>query len=249
MPPLTDRVADNFTPRAKRALHLAEEEAVRLGHASLGTQHLLLGLVREGEGIAAGVLTRHGVDLERTRAAVAAAGAPARDGGQACEQIIARAQQDALNFGHTYLGTEHLLLALLHEDNGAALAVLRGLGADSGAMDAEVRVVISLAPGTYVVKGPKDNVVTCRVDDAALNAIDALVEAGIRSTRSDAAAWLISSGIEANREFFVQVHSTVAEIRRLREKAQALARSGPDTAPAAANARPGRARRAAPRAG
>src|ERR671923_75074 len=174
MPLLAGRVTDNFTPRAKRALHLAEEEAMHLGHASLGTQHLLL--------------------------------------------------------------------ALLHESSGAALAVLRGLGVDSGAIDAEVRVVISLAPGTYVIKGPKDNVVTCRVDDVALNAIDALVEAGIRSTRSDAAAWLISSGIEANHDFFVQVYSTVAEIRRLREKAQALARSGPATPPAAGRERGGRRR-------
>ena len=75
--------------------------------------------------------------------------------------------------------------------------------------------------------GPKDNVVSCRVDDRAVEAIDALVAAGIRSTRSDAAAWLIRSGIEANREFFEQVYTTVGEIRRLREQAQALARQSP----------------------
>jgi hypothetical protein len=102
------------------------------------------------------------------------------------------------------------------------------LAIDPGAVAADLRVVMSLAPGTYVIRGPKDNVVTCRVDDAALTAIDALIEAGIRSTRSDAAAWLIQSGIEANREFFVQVYSTVAEIRRLRERAQALARQRQD---------------------
>ncbi len=224
--PITDR----FTARAKKALHLAEDEANRLHHASLGTQHLLLGLVREGEGVAALVLARHGIELERTRAAVASTetSTAGDDANGRFELAIASAQQDALNLGHNYVGTEHLLIALLHEDNGAALSVLRGLGVDSGAIDAELRVVISLAPGTYV-RSPRDNVVTCRVDDAALNAIDALVEAGIRSTRSDAAAWLIGSGIEANREFFAQVYSTVAEIRRLREKAQALTRQGPDT--------------------
>ena len=84
--------------------------------------------------------------------------------------------------------------------------------------------MISLAPGTDVIRGPKDHVVTWRVDDSAPNAIDAVVEAGIGSTRSDATAWPIGSGIEANREFFAQVYSTVAEIRRLRDQAQALAR-------------------------
>jgi hypothetical protein len=223
-------IPDRFTPRAKKALHLAQEEAARLHHASLGTQHLLLGLVREGEGVAGQVLARHGIDLEKTRAAVSGTEASTAGGAadRAFELAIARAEQQAQNLGHNYVGTEHLLIALLHEDSGAALSILRGLGASSGAIDAEVRVVVSLAPGTYVIRGPKDNVVSCRVDDTALNAIDALIEAGIRSTRSDAAAWLIGSGIEANREFFAQVFSTVAEIRRLREKAQALARQGPD---------------------
>lgn len=223
------RSADRFTGRAKKALHLAEDEARQLRQPGPGTQHLLLGLLREHEGIAGGVLTRHGLEVERVRAAVAAAeGQTAEDASRALESAIARAHQDAQNFGHNYLGTEHLLLALLHEENGAALSVLQGLGADCGAIEAEVRVMISLTPGTYVIRGPKDNVVTCRVDDPALNAIDALVEVGIRSTRSDAAAWLIGSGIEANHDFFAQVYSTVAEIRRLREKAQALARHGAD---------------------
>jgi len=177
------------------------------------------------------VLARHGVDLERTRTAVARSTTPvaAEGADRVFERTIGQAQQDAHNLGHNYVGTEHLLMALLHEDNGAGRSVLRELAVDNAAIDAEVRVVISLAPGTYVIRGPKDNVVTCRVDDPALDPIDALVEAGIRSSRSDAAAWLIGSGIEANREFFAQVYSTVAEIRRLRERAQALAHRGPDT--------------------
>jgi len=225
---------DRFTPRAKKALALAEEEAARLQHSTLGTQHLLLGLVREGDGIAGGVLTRQGIGLDKTRAAVADAEASSsgNEAESAFDVAIARAQQEAEKLGHNYVGTEHLLIALLHEDNGGAISILRALGVDGAAIDAELRVVMSLAPGTYVVRGPKDNVVTCRVDDSALNAIDALIEAGIRSTRSDAAAWLIGSGIEANREFFTSVYSTVAEIKRLREKAQALARQGRDASDA-----------------
>src|SRR5437899_11083425 len=144
---------DRFTARAKKALHLAEEEAMRLQHAALGTHHLLLGLVREGEGVAAQVLARHGVDLERTRTAVARSttSIAAEGADRAFERTIGQAQQDAHNLGHNYVGTEHLLMALLHEDNGAGRSVLRELGVDNAAIDAEVRVVISLAPGTYVI--------------------------------------------------------------------------------------------------
>jgi hypothetical protein len=70
---------------------------------------------------------------------------------------------------------------------------------------------------------PKSNVVTWRIDGRDLDAVDALIEAGIRSTRSDAAAWLIHAGIEANRPLFEKVYGTVAEIRRLRVVAQSLA--------------------------
>jgi hypothetical protein len=71
--------------------------------------------------------------------------------------------------------------------------------------------------------GPKNNVITCRLDDATLNALDILVEAGVRSTRSDAAAWLIGAGIEAHRPLIARVNATVEEIRRLRDEARAIA--------------------------
>lgn len=75
-----------------------------------------------------------------------------------------------------------------------------------------------------LIKKPgKENVVACRVDSADLQAIDILVEAGIRPTRSEAAAWLIHAGIEAQQALLAELRSTVAEIRRLREQAQATA--------------------------
>jgi len=219
------RQPEGLTPRAKNALRLAQAEADQLNHATLDADHLLLGLIREGEGIAAQVLARRGVTLDAARAAVVDRFS-AKSGGAEAEDFdasVARAERQAQNLGHTYVGTEHLLMALLENDS----SILNALNVDLKALDAEVRVVATMAPGSYTIRGPKDNVVTCRVDDQSLNAIDALVEAGIRSTRSDAAAWLISSGIEANGEFFGQVFSTVTEIRRLREQAQALARRGP----------------------
>lgn len=72
----------------------------------------------------------------------------------------------------------------------------------------------------------KNNVVTCRIGGADLDAIDALVEAGIRTTRSDAAAWLIHAGVNANKDLLEKVYGTVAEIRRLRVVAQNLAQQG-----------------------
>ena len=76
--------------------------------------------------------------------------------------------------------------------------------------------------------GPNSNVVTCRLDDVTLDALDTLVAAGIRPTRSDAAAWLIRCGLEANRPLLQRVSATVAEIRRLRLEAQSLATKLPD---------------------
>lgn len=74
--------------------------------------------------------------------------------------------------------------------------------------------------------GNRDNVIACRVDDEALAAIDALVEAGISSTRSEAAAWLIKAGIGAQQNLLQEINGTVAEIRRLREEAKAKAQGG-----------------------
>src|SRR6185437_15996444 len=90
----------------------------------------------------------------------------------------------------------------------------------TSARPAESEPAVPAAPSP----GPKNNVVTCRLDDAAVDALDALVEAGIRSTRSDAAAWLISAGIEAHRELFDRVNATVSEIRKLRLEARDIAR-------------------------
>lgn len=70
----------------------------------------------------------------------------------------------------------------------------------------------------------KDNVVACRLDNGTLAAVDTLVEAGVRSTRADAAAWLISVGLDANRELLAEITDTVTEIRQLRERAVAKAR-------------------------
>jgi len=227
---------EKFTNRARIVMTLAQDEAQRLGHNYMGTEHLLLGLVREGEGVAAIALKQLGVSLEDTRAAVlhvighgdrvvaGEIGLTPR-----AKKVIELAVDEAQRLGHRYIGTEHLLLGLVREGEGIACGVLESLGVNlERARSAVIQVLAS--PGGIVedlpatpTSGPKSNVITCRLDDATLNALDILVEAGVRSTRSDAAAWLIGAGIEAHRPLIARVTATVEEIRRLRDEARAIA--------------------------
>jgi ATP-dependent Clp protease ATP-binding subunit ClpA len=227
---------EKFTNRARIVMTLAQDEAQRLGHNYMGTEHLLLGLVREGEGIAAIALKRLGVSLDDARAAVlhiighgdrivaGEIGLTPR-----AKKVIELAVDEARRMGHHYIGTEHLLLGLLREGEGIAAGVLASLGVDlERARDAVKEALLSHSDMGEELpapppSGPKSNVITCRLDDATLNALDILVEAGVRSTRSDAAAWLIGAGIEAHRPLIARVTATVEEIRRLRDEARAIA--------------------------
>ncbi len=130
---------------------------------------------------------------------------------------------------HHYVGTEHLLLGLIREGEGIAGGVLLSMGITLERARDEVHRILAQRDAGHATEAPapaapKNNVIACRLDDAALGALDALVEAGIRSTRSDAAAWLISAGIEAHRPLFDRVNSTVDEIRKLRLEARDIAR-------------------------
>jgi ATP-dependent Clp protease ATP-binding subunit ClpC len=221
-------------------LVLAREEAQRLNHNYIGTEHLLLGLVREGEGVAAKVLTGLGVRLEKVRNAVEFVigrgdrGSADKAAGHVgftprARKVVELAGDEARRLGHHYIGTEHLLLGLVREGEGIAAGVLESLGAGLARVRQETIAVLS-QHGAVTPRGlaeaaltPKDNVVTCRVDATDLAAIDTLVEAGIRTTRSDAAAWLIHAGITARQDLFTKVNETVAQIRRLRQEAQTMA--------------------------
>ncbi len=126
---------DKFTERARNVLHLAQEEAQRLHHNYIGTEHLLLGLVREGEGVAGKVLTSLGVDLEKVRKAVediigrgdrivlGEIGLTPR-----AKKVIEFAVDEARHLNHHYIGTEHLLLGLLREGEGIGAGVLESFG-------------------------------------------------------------------------------------------------------------------------
>jgi ATP-dependent Clp protease ATP-binding subunit ClpC len=126
----------NFTDRVRKVLAMAREEAIRLQHDYVGTEHILLGLIREGEGVAAAVLTNLNVDLEQIherveesvrkgKATIALGELPYTSG---AKNVLEFAMAEARDFNHSYVGTEHLLLGLLREEKGIAAQVLNSLG-------------------------------------------------------------------------------------------------------------------------
>jgi hypothetical protein len=127
---------DRFNDRAKRVLALAQDESIRMNHNYIGTEHLLLGLVREGEGVAAQVLTALGVDLAKVRTAVEhiigrgdSATTPTETTlSPRTKKVIELAIDEARKLGHSHVGTEHLLLGLVREGEGIASGIMESLG-------------------------------------------------------------------------------------------------------------------------
>jgi len=128
----------NFTPRAQQVLALARKEADRFNHNFLGTEHLLLGLIKLGQGVAVNVLQKMGLDLETVRMEVekqVGTGPDQKMIGNIpytprVKKVLALASKEAKNLNHTYVGTEHILLGLLREGDGVAAKVLRNLDVD-----------------------------------------------------------------------------------------------------------------------
>ncbi|WP_070121445.1 ATP-dependent protease ATP-binding subunit ClpC [Bacillus marinisedimentorum] len=123
-----------FTERAQKVLALAQEEAIRLGHNNIGTEHILLGLVREGEGIAAKALLALGLGSEKIQKEVEALIGRGQDVSQTihytprAKKVIELSMDEARKLSHSYVGTEHILLGLIREGEGVAARVLNNLG-------------------------------------------------------------------------------------------------------------------------
>jgi ATP-dependent Clp protease ATP-binding subunit ClpC len=123
-----------FTERAQKVLSLAQEEAVRLGHNNIGTEHILLGLIREGEGIAAKALVALGLGLEKIQDEVESLIGRGQEQPTniaytpRAKKVIELSMDEARKLGHTYVGTEHILLGLIREGEGVAARVLNNLG-------------------------------------------------------------------------------------------------------------------------
>ncbi|MFY7894919.1 MAG: Clp protease N-terminal domain-containing protein, partial [Phycisphaerales bacterium] len=127
---------ERFTDRARKVMALANQEAQRLNHEYIGTEHILLGLVKEGSGVGANVLRNLDVDLRKVRLEVeklVRAGPEMVTMGKLpqtprAKKVIEYAIEEARNLNHNYVGTEHLLLGLLREHDGVAAQVLMNLG-------------------------------------------------------------------------------------------------------------------------
>src|SRR6201998_4938641 len=129
---------NNFTPRAQQVLALARKEADRFNHNYVGTEHLLLGLIKLGQGVAVNVLQKMGLDLETVRMEVekqVGSGPETKMVGNIpytprVKKVLALAGKEAKSLNHSYVGTEHILLGLLREGEGVAARVLKNLEVD-----------------------------------------------------------------------------------------------------------------------
>lgn len=129
---------NNFTPRAQQVLTLAKKEADRFHHNYVGTEHLLLGLINLGQGVAVNVLQKMGLDLQTVRSAVekqVGVGPESKPSGNIpytprVKKVLALAGKEAKSLNHSYVGTEHILLGLLREGEGVAARVLKSLEVD-----------------------------------------------------------------------------------------------------------------------
>jgi hypothetical protein len=194
---------ERFTDRARRVVKLAEEEARMLNHDWIGTEHILLGLLREGDGVAAQVLESLGISLQAVRVQVVEIiGQGQQVPGEVIpftprsKKVLELSLRESLQLGHDYIGTEHILLGLLREGDGVAAQVLVKLGTDLNRVRQQV---IQLISGQQPQPGrlpPREGVpVTeerARLDtiEARLDAIEVLLAAveqrvGIRPDTTD----------------------------------------------------------------
>jgi ATP-dependent Clp protease ATP-binding subunit ClpC len=171
---------ERFTDRSRRIVVLAQEEARRLDHNWIGTEHILLGLIKEGDGVAARALESIGISLDAVR--------------QKVEEIIGRGQQppsghipftprakkvlelalrEALQLGDNYIGTEHILLGLVREGDGVAAQVLVTLGADQNRVRQEVIQLVPARPADEPEAGVR---VRLELVEQRLTAVEQQVE-------------------------------------------------------------------------
>ena len=167
---------EKFTERARRVLTLAQEEAQHFSHSYIGTEHILLGLVREEEGVAARVLVNLGVALSKVRSAVEfIIGRGEKPGSEEiglsprAKRVIELAIDEARHLGHNYIGTEHLLLGLLREGEGIAASVLDSFGITLERGRAEAVHVLSQSTGTLRPKATRTTSRTPALDQLGID--------------------------------------------------------------------------------
>jgi ATP-dependent Clp protease ATP-binding subunit ClpA len=148
------QVFKRFTERTRQVVVLAQEEARALGHEYLGTEHILLGLLRDEEGVAGRILAQLGVTADEVRAEVSQSVGPGKGGaatGQIpftprAKKVLELALREALSLGHNFIGTEHVLLGLVHENDGVAARILESRGAGAEPVRACVAAELGVRP-------------------------------------------------------------------------------------------------------
>ncbi|MFW5437013.1 ATP-dependent protease ATP-binding subunit ClpC [Paenibacillus apiarius] len=162
-----------FTERAQKVLALAQEEAVRLGHNNIGTEHILLGLIREGEGIAAKALVALGLGLEKIQDEVESLIGRGQEQPTniaytpRAKKVIELSMDEARKLGHTYVGTEHILLGLIREGEGVAARVLNNLGISLNKARQQVLQLLGSSEAVSSHHGQAQNVSTPTLDSLA----------------------------------------------------------------------------------
>ncbi|NOX37217.1 MAG: ATP-dependent Clp protease ATP-binding subunit [Calditrichaeota bacterium] len=163
---------NNFTSRVQKVIRYSKEEAMRLGHDYIGTEHLLLGILKEGEGIAVKILRNLGVDLEKLKQRLEEASGPA--GGmmtlgnlplsKRAEKVLKITYLEAKNFKSDIIGTEHLLLSLLKEKEGLAAQVLMSFNVDYNLVYNELKNILEGKPSMSYASQPSQKVKTPALD-------------------------------------------------------------------------------------
>lgn len=177
---------ERFTERARKVMALANQEAQRFNHEYIGTEHILLGLVKEGSGVGANVLKNLGVDLHKVRVEVeklVKAGPDMVTMGKLpttprAKKVTEYAIEEARNLNHNYIGTEHLLLGLLREHDGVAAQVLMNLGLKLEEVREEVLTLL----------------VQCEAEEAAPATAGGAGEPQRARAKSKTPAWIASAG-------------------------------------------------------
>ena len=167
---------EKFSERARRVLSLAQEEAQRFNHNYIGTEHILLGLVRETEGVAARVLANLGVDLNKVRSAVEFIIGRGERPAQGeigltprAKKVVELAVDEARRMNHTYIGTEHLLIGLLREGEGVAAGVLESLGVTLDKVRSETHRILSQSTPTTSGYGARTSTRTPTLDQLGID--------------------------------------------------------------------------------
>jgi ATP-dependent Clp protease ATP-binding subunit ClpA len=213
---------ERFTDRARQVMVLAQEEARMLNHNYLGTEHLLLGLIHEGGGVAARALESLGISLQAVRQQVEEIIGQGQYGTAGripftprAKKVLELSRREALAMGHNYVGTEHILLGLLREGDGVAAQVLVRMGADLSRVRQQV---IQLLSGHQATDEPKGGRAARRADKAARRQQGPLPEILGRVESIDSQLSAIGQRVGAGPDVS-DVNQRIAQARRDKEAA------------------------------